>query len=180
MKNTMLDLETYGERPGCVILSIGAVLFDPDAGVLGEEFYTAVSLSSCLDHGLHLDPDTVKWWQRQSEEARQVITDAQAPTALSLPLACQAFSGWLDLHSVARDDRSVWGNGASFDQPILTEAYRVCGVERPWMFWNDECYRTIKKRRPLIKMEKSGVQHNALADAKQQALHLIKLLQDIK
>ena len=39
-QDVMVDLETWGTKPGCAIISIGAVSFGPDG--LGEEFYTAL------------------------------------------------------------------------------------------------------------------------------------------
>ncbi|HAU5713933.1 TPA: hypothetical protein JD348_02770 [Serratia marcescens] len=37
----MLGLETLGKKPSAPILTIGAVLFNPHSGELGEQFYTA-------------------------------------------------------------------------------------------------------------------------------------------
>ena len=173
----MIDLETLGTKPGCVILSIGAVLFDLDTGEIGDTFYSPISKSSCLIHGLTIDPVTVEWWaRRDNTDAYAVIADANSPCAPPLMCVLASFSEWLIMHSVSRADRRIWGNGAAFDQPILAEAYRLAGIQLPWVFWNEMCFRTIKNLRPDIPMEKSGVQHNALADAQQQTIHLIKLL----
>jgi exodeoxyribonuclease VIII len=46
----------------------------------------------------------------------------------------------------------------------------------PWNFWDDRCYRTVKRFAPDIKMNFSGVKHHALADARHQALHLQRIL----
>lgn len=77
MIDVMIDIETLGTKPGAAILSIGAVMFS--ATGLGETFYTPVSLKSCTDIGLTVDPDTVAWWMQQSEEARQAAFQADAP-----------------------------------------------------------------------------------------------------
>jgi DNA polymerase III epsilon subunit-like protein len=42
MSDVMIDLETLGRRPGCAILSIGAVEFGP-AG-LGRELYIVLDI----------------------------------------------------------------------------------------------------------------------------------------
>jgi len=49
-------------------------------------------------------------------------------------------------------------------------------MERPWYFWNDRCYRTMKSLYPQIPMERDGVHHNALDDAISQARHLMAIL----
>ena len=175
-KDCMIDLETLGRRPGCAILSLGAVMFDPLTGELGPEFYTVISKESCMALGLHAGPATLAWWEKQSKDARTVLTEAEEATAPSLTMVCKAFGGWLKVNSVEQKDRRVWGNGASFDQPILSEAYRVTGVDRPWEYWGDMCYRTLKNLYPEVALAKSGVQHNALADAKQQAKHLMAIM----
>ena len=177
MKDCMIDLETLGRRPGCVVLSLGAVMFDPQTRELGAEFYSEINKQSCLSVGMHADPDTVAWWDKQNPDARTVLTAAEHEDCPQLLLVLRAFAAWLQTNTTCEQkERRVWGNGASFDQPILTEAYRLAEVRRPWEFWGDMCYRTLKNLNPQIPMAKSGVQHNALADAKQQALHCIKLL----
>ena len=71
----------------------------------------------------------------------------------------------------------VWGNGASFDNPILANAYRAVNLDPPWRFWNDRCYRTVKSMfGKNVKLERIGEHHNALDDAKSQADHLIRIM----
>ena len=68
----------------------------------------------------------------------------------------------------------VWGNGASFDNVLLATAYKRLGMETPWPFWKDRCFRTMKN---VCKVDHSfeGTAHNALDDARSQAQHLIKI-----
>ena len=39
MSHVMIDLETLDTKPSTKILSLGAVIFDPENGELGETFY---------------------------------------------------------------------------------------------------------------------------------------------
>ena len=57
--NVMVDLETLGNGSESVIISIGAVEFDPETGELGREFYKVVDAQSCVDAGLKIDASTV-------------------------------------------------------------------------------------------------------------------------
>lgn len=61
LNHCMLDLETFGTKPGSVIRSIGAVMFDLD-GRTGPEFYRNIDEESCVKAGLTYDPSTVSWW----------------------------------------------------------------------------------------------------------------------
>jgi exodeoxyribonuclease VIII len=74
------------------------------------------------------------------------------------------------------EDVKIWGNGASFDNVILANAYRRNDLNIPWKYYNDRCYRTMKSLAPHIKMEREGTHHNALSDAISQANHLIRIM----
>jgi len=169
-RRVMVDLETLGRGAGCVILSIGAVVFDEVTGELGHTFYTSISRASCLAAGLTEDESTVTWWSRQAPEAQQALRDAESLEAPSLTNALMEFAAFLNIND------EVWGNGSDFDNVILAAAYSATGMILPWKFWNNRCYRTLKNLRPEIKLERIGTHHNALDDAKTQAAHAIQLL----
>lgn len=70
----MIDLETMGTRPTAAIVSIGAVFFDTESELLGDEFYERIELNSVIQHEeTTLEADTIKWWLTQSSEARREI-----------------------------------------------------------------------------------------------------------
>jgi len=173
MKNLMVDLETLGTRPGCVVLSIGAVWFDHTG--LGEPFHTVISRDSCKEHGLFEDEDTLAWWARQSEQAKATLNEATGGGVL-LPRALQDFQDFVKQQTSVK----VWGNGADFDNPILSAAYHAAGMKQAWTAYNGRCYRTLKNLFPDVKMERGGIHHNALDDAISQAKHAVAILQHAK
>lgn len=180
MKNVMIDLETLGTRPGCQILSIGAVAFDPQTQKLGPELYKVVTRASQMKLNLHEDPATVAWWTKQSEAARQVLLDATVPAKHAVPLSA-ALDHLRDyLSQFGLPSVRVWGNGADFDNAILTSCYAAVGDDVPWKFFNSRCYRTLKALLPGAKPTRVGTYHNALDDAKTQAIHAIQLLRPLK
>jgi 3' exoribonuclease, RNase T-like len=175
MDDYMIDFETFGTRPGCVVLSLGAVFFDA-SGLDARRFDCAVSVASQEALGLHRDPDTEAWWNRQSEEARKTVELALAPDAPSLDEMLCNFSEFLRQHATKRKTK-IWGNGASFDNAILAELYRRAAIASPWEYWNDRCYRTLKNLYKGIEApERKGIHHNALDDAVFQAEHAVKIL----
>ena len=165
--NIMLDLETWGTKPGSVITSIGAVVFNDEA--ITDTFYARVDPRSCTDAGLAIDPSTVLWWLRQSDAAREefIMPNQHIETALA------DFSRWC--LAGREGDPVLWGNGATFDNALLRAAYGACGIVAPWSPFHDRCYRTAKSYRPDIKMVRTGTHHNALDDARSQAEHLIRI-----
>ena len=169
----MLDLETLGKEPKSVIVSIGAVEFS-ETEVSENKFYINIDPEDCQSYGLKINASTFLWWMGQSEAARLAITGSEK---VKLKEALISFSSWLlegHNHSL-KDDVIVWGNGADFDNTILSSSYSETGLEQPWSFRNNRCYRTIKNLSPDIKIETSGSRHNALDDAVSQAHHLIKI-----
>ena len=83
--DVMLDIETGGTRPGSVIYSIGAVVFDTFYDESNwPTFYSPINRQSCLGYGMTEDPDTILWWDEQSEEAREVIRQANDPASLGI------------------------------------------------------------------------------------------------
>jgi len=165
----MLDLETMGQRKDAAIIAIGAVKFGD--GKIYDEFYQIIDLQSSIDAGLSIDASTIMWWMKQSDAARNEFGRASA----SIDGVLQNFSDWIGDDS----DPEIWGNGAAFDNVILANAYHKCGIKQPWKYWNDRCYRTIKAMVPKLTLERTGTHHNALDDAKHQALHLMKIFGQI-
>jgi len=165
MKDGMLDLETFGTDPDAPVIAIGCVEFDAEG--IGSTFYRIIDLSTIVGNP---NMDTIRWWMNQSDEARNIFKDS-APT-VSIQQALVDFSEWVNTTGIKR----VWGNSASFDNVILRNTYKECGLKAPWMWWNDMCYRTIKNLHSGIKMStRSGTHHNAVDDAISQAQHLIEI-----
>ena len=107
-------METMGSDSDAAVVAIGAVKFDPATGKTGEEFYEVVDLQSSVD--------AVMWWMRQEDEARKKISEVKG---VPLRDALVRFSEWFG------DDKPVWGDGATFDNVILSNAYSLTGLKRP-------------------------------------------------
>lgn len=170
-EDVMIDLETKGKGAGCIILSIGAVSFSHETG-LGGEFYAVVNQQSCLDIGLTAHPDTVKWWSDQSHEAKEVLRQSEH-AGWPIDHALKSLAAFISQNGNKKI--RVWGNGADFDNAILAYAYEACGIQLPWEFYNNRCYRTLKSEHRDVKIQRIGTHHNALDDAKSQALHAIEI-----
>lgn len=157
----MVDLETLGLAPDSIIVSIGAVVFD-ERGIQGEGSWNL----HLVQPDRHLDVGTVKWWMQQSDEARKVFSRTDA---VALSYALEEFSKEFD------KDTRIWCNGANFDEVLLANAYRQMNRGAPWAYKNVRCFRTVRAMYPDVKIEESGVKHNALADATWQANLLIEI-----
>lgn len=176
-RHVMVDLETLGTRPGSVALSIGAVFFDPVTSELGPQLHLKINQVSSQRIDLTQDPDTLVWWHKQGDEARKLLDETSGDHALDVPQALQQLSGWLAEHGKGPSALRLWGNGANFDNVLLAEVYRRAGIETPWKFWNDRCFRTLRAMVPNAPpMARSGTHHDALDDAVTQARYALVLL----
>jgi hypothetical protein len=168
--DVMLDLETLGSVPRCVILSIGAVAFDPtgfDASDMSQTFHAHIDVRSSQSAGLMIDGATVMWWLGQSEEARQGLLTAETGELRSV---LERYAAWLGQVRPAR----IWAKGPSFDCAILAAAFRAVGMEAPWRYGDERCVRTVLDMAGMpsdiaAHRTEADVRHSALGDAVAQA-----------
>lgn len=167
MTDLMIDLETLGTSSKAVVISLGAVFFDPAKGVLGPSFYQALTVQDQMKAGREVSPDTLKWWFSQSGAAQKVFHEKATPTHEVL----NVFGQWFKANGKSA---SVWGNGSSFDISILEDLYRQYEFAVPWNFTKVMDLRTFKRfvggNEPI---KKSGTAHNALQDAINQANYVL-------
>jgi exodeoxyribonuclease VIII len=177
----MVDLETCSLAPNAYIRSIGACFFDVNG--VGSQFYE--SCDGPDQPGSDVDPETVKWWENQTLEARNALKNDKH---INLEVTLHNFHHWvaeeMKVYSLKGDRSDVevwlWGNGGDFDPVILSNAYKRCKIEQPWQWYNTRCYRTLKNIFKNIRPENfEGEKHNALADAVHQARHASSILRHV-
>lgn len=170
MNNVMLDLETMGNGPDGAMVALGAVFFDEAAGQMGDEFYRVINLATAVDNGGVIDASTVMWWLKQDDAARQAISWNN----VHIREALQDFIDWCGRRA-GEADLVVWGCSPTFDCLKVEHAIKRLGLVMPWRYYNERCYRTVRERAPSVEEAVREGHHNALADAKHQAQHLLKI-----
>lgn len=166
----MIDFETLGTAHDTAVVSLGAVLFNREK-IMAEKLWL-FNLTGQLDGKRRFaTADTITWWLAQGEKARKVFEKAQLEGIFLKDFVPQ----FLEFVPASLDVR-VWGNGATFDIPIIEHILSQFGAKTPWKFWNARCYRTMKA---CFGVDKKfvGVKHDALDDAKHQANCLIEYWQ---
>ena len=170
MKRIMLDLETHGE---CLV-SIGAVTFDEKG--IGDEFYQVVNVWDCALHGLKPSLETEAWWMQQPHSVRMALEQSISGHGRDLSASLLAFVDFVGIEPIDE----LWGNGADFDCILLRKAFDAAKLPPPWSYKAHRCFRTMKNLfSDVQRPEFAGVKHNALDDARQQALHLIEIFRVI-
>ena len=173
MKHVVVDLETMGIVPGCAIVSLGAVVFDPRFdSVSDKKFYVELDWEAQTEDGFTVDENTKEWWNNQDSVAREALNGME-----ELEETLIDFARWLP------SDVKIWGNGATFDVSILEYCYRKFNIEIPWKFWNIRDVRTIKdlyeSSRGGFSKAMEGTKHNALDDAVYEAEMVCKMWKSI-
>ena len=165
----VVDIETLGTTSGSAILSIGAVTDTVER----NSFYSSVDISQTKGT---IDLATVKWWLKQSDDARSALT--KNPTTHLFEDMLYSFSAWLKYHT-ADENYTIWGNSARFDLGLLEASYKMIGAEVPWSFRNEGCYRTLKNLYRDIPFTPPTIPHSAIHDAMAEMRHLKAILREM-
>lgn len=167
----MVDIETLATTFNAVIVSIGAVKFNLDEGIV-DEFYINLNGLDGRQYDCVIDPDTINWWKTQPAAARDAWQKSPRPYKEAL----EAFCEWYGPASVP-----TWAKGGpKFDFPILEHSMKKAGVVVPWQYYHCFDYRTllhVTKINDVKLKSKGSTYHNALDDAKEQTKLILPILQ---
>ncbi len=168
-RHLMIDIETYDVEITAVILSIGAVAFNPRGETLDDEFHIKLSTASQSDRTT--SDSTVTWWEQQDEDAREATFGGKK---IPINIALTAFVHYIN--RLKPTCTRVWAKSPDFDISILAHACKQQSIRWPFKFWESRCNRTINElaypEGDFPHMEVDGPKHDALADAKRQALEI--------
>jgi len=159
-KHLMVDMETMAVSPSAVVLSLGAVHFDPHSDDIGDTLYFKIDLDDQDKLNREIDPNTIEWWSKQDPK---IMEEAFSPNdRISLSNAIDRF------HKFAWGCDAFWSHGATFDLVILENIYKQLGKPLPWNYWQLRDTRTLFDIGFKAVMPQAG-KHDALQDAIRQA-----------
>lgn len=176
MNDVLIDIETLGTKQDCVIVSVGAIIFNraDEPGTIIDEFEVYLDVTN--QTGRVADPSTMLWWMRDDmEEARKKAFKPGGRKRLGLGLKM------LDEFISGHEVNECWGCGPSFDMSILEHAYGQHKQPFPIPFWKWSCVRTIESffygkntRKGGGENHIGGTAHDALDDCRMEALVIQK------
>ena len=153
-------METMAVTPNAVVLSLGAVHFNPYGSGYSDKIYFRVSIDDQDALGREVDPATIEWWGRQDPA---IMEEAFSPdNRISLVDAMDQF------HKFAWGCDRFWSHGATFDLVMLENIYRQLNKPLPWNYWQLRDTRTLFDLGFDPDMP-TGSKHDALQDAIRQA-----------
>lgn len=157
----MLDIETLSTRPDAVILTFGAVKFDPYTKDFGDGIYHRIHVDEQIDLGRHVDDNTVNWWATQADDIREEALGEEGRISLD------QFTRELNKFIVGTN--CIWAQGPVFDIVILENLYRQLGKPAPWNYWQIRDSRTLLSTYGDPRKKNKAGLHNALEDCVSQA-----------
>ena len=166
--HVMLDWETLSTEPNAVVLSIGLVPFnleDEDTFEILEadesrQYFRTIEFQEQIDAGRHVSASTLMWWMQQNRSAQKETFNERGRIGVEKLLEeVIPFIG----------KKRLWGNGASFDNPILATLCTDFGFVPP-PFYMARDLRTIQDLSDNDRLKERGVEHSAIADAQYQVL----------
>ncbi len=163
-----IDMETASTERNASILTLGAAQFGLPFGATVPQFYKRASLANNELVGRDVNPETMQWWDKQTQEERIEVFSGQGTLIELLDdfgTFCEYQYG--DLKSI-----ELWSRGAGFDCEILQDAYMDLYGHYPFDFRKHMCQRTIQNLMPEWLVNAVPVntrKHHALSDAKYQA-----------
>lgn len=191
--HVMVDVETMGRKPGCAVLSIGAVRFNTREPDLVKRmrvekrhrFYAAINNLDSSNHGFSSDPDTMRWWKRQ-DIWRQLSVEIMT-SEHSVAQSAEHFSKYLDESKQNGKELRLWANSPGFDVAILRALYGRVGVNFPVSYRQEMDFRTIMELAYPVRSDRPSrpevidnlPAHHALGDAHAQASLLMGALDRI-
>jgi hypothetical protein len=164
MIDAMIDLETLSTRPNAVILSVGAVKFNPHSDYIDmdEGLDLRLDVDQQISMGRDLQEETIQWWEKQNKDVQEMVFD------INDRISINNFIKKLNKFLVGVD--SIWAQGPAFDIVILENLYRQLESPTPWQFWQIRDSRTLFAVHGDPREKNRVGVHNALKDCYYQAI----------
>jgi hypothetical protein len=170
-KHLMVDLETMAVTPRAVVLTLGAVHFNPYGNGYSDKLYLRFDLDDQDLLKREIDPNTLDWWAKQDPK---VMEEAFSPdNRVPLREAMDQF------HKFAWGCDAFWAHGSLFDIAILEDLYRQIEKPVPWQYWQIRDTRTIFDLGWDPDMPQAS-KHDALQDAIRQSVGVQNIYSKLK
>lgn len=165
----MFDLETLDTKPSAVILSLGAVRFNPRGIGVEDTLLLKFDIDAQFTLGRTASDDTIEWWSKQAPEVQDEAFSTHDRTELLDAIE--------QFHKFVWNTERVWSQG-SFDVNIMEDLYRSISKPIPWNYWQ------VRDSRTLFDFIDGNLDrskhHDAMEDAKEQAMGVQRALHKIK
>ena len=162
MSDVMLDIETLSTTNNSVVLSLGAIKFNPfTLQEAHAELECRVTIDDQTALGRDISDSTLEWWGKQPAEVQEAAFSADG--RISAVDTCHA------LNKFIVGSNKIWCQGPHFDICILESLFKQCGVHTNWQYYQIMDSRTLFSVHGDLRPKDRSSLHNAVEDCKAQA-----------
>jgi inhibitor of KinA sporulation pathway (predicted exonuclease) len=180
----MIDLEVLGIGDNPVIMQLSAILFSLDENNQQlDSFDKYINIQNSIEKGFITDESTKKWWDEQNNDVYSLAANSKN----NIEDVLRDFSDWIDaIKKKYKSKINVWGNGILADNKWVSQAYKICNIQIPWIYYEDRDVRTLTELGDRIcgydyrKINFEGIRHNALDDCRHQIKYCCEIYKLIK
>lgn len=170
--HVMLDIETMGFTHECVVLTLGAVKFDPyNLQDPHTPLYFKIDVDEQTNLGRTVDTSTMDWWAKQPQAAQDEAFEEAGRISMN--------DATVQLNKYLVGIDKIWAQGPLFDICILEHLYKMIGKPVPWQYWQIRDSRTIGDMGDYSAKTGNKDAHNALADAYSQAQGVQRIFKEL-
>lgn len=175
MIDLMLDVETLGNIPGCVVTQVTIVPFHLKGTPLGEEvkvFDQRLHIGNQMADGLEVNAETLNWWMQQDADVRRYVMAGD----LGSEDFCFALTNYVGEIEISHKEYRIWSTSAKVDFGCIPFLFRLNEIPYCINHRSERCARTfiemVKTQHPQMKLPKGLTTHNALDDCRRQIADL--------
>lgn len=171
MVDLMLDIESLGNIPGCVLCQYTLVPFNINGQTYDGPLMplnVTLHIGQQIAEGYDVDQDTLAWWMKNDVAVRRRVFSG----ALSVESFCETLSEYLVDVNIEHTSYRIWSTSAKVDFGIPPVLFKRSNIPYPVFHRAERCARTFieltKLKFPQMKLPKGSVTHDAIEDCWKQ------------
>lgn len=149
------DIETLSLHPtnavvGEIGIHVDHLFLDTEGRVcVGSDGLISVLLDMGEQQrtGRELDIDTIQWWLKQNETARNIMADPHDRKRVfdAIQTVDTFVRKHMDIAEVKGSKVFILSSAPAFDMTNVRSLYEAAGMEHPWRHWQEHSQRTLRK-----------------------------------
>lgn len=182
--DVMLDIESLSTAHNGATIQIAAIAFEIENGKSVSVTNQFITPQSCVENGLDVNADTMKWWFYQDTYVQNQVL-VKAIQGDHLFTALKNVAEYLkELEGIA-DKVFIWGYPATSDMTWLQQAYLAAKLPYPVAYNRTRCLGTIADLYweatglKLSEQVKTKITHDALVDCQSQIEMVCKAYKEL-
>lgn len=167
LKHVMIDTETLGLTPGCIVRTVSLLEFNPLTGNTGRRQTWVINLQDSIKAGFKVEAGTLKWWMMKTDAARKAFVSTPEEET-SLVSFVSEFVEWFKPYG---SKVALWALQTDFDPAMIRPylAYYYMHIMRNDDYsvpWNRKLIFEVRPFIEIYRSEHPEIQtpHNSMDD----------------